>query len=94
MPTEGAVSNAISGVRGNKNVIAYPITITTSGDMDYEYSSGHATYGNCYKITLNGETEGRVTHSVGATPATNTYEYTYDAAGTYQATITLSAVAK
>ena len=93
-PTEDAVSKAKTGVKGNKNVIAYPVTISTSGNMDYDYNSSHATYGSCYKITLNGDSEGTVTHRIGTSPAVNTYEPYYDAAGTYQATITLTAISK
>ena len=92
-PTEAAVSDAIAGGTANKNVILYPITVTASGDMSVT-PAVHATYGNCYKVLLNGEQEGTLTHTVGITPVTNTYLLSQDAAGTYQATVTFSAIAK
>ncbi|MCQ2743704.1 MAG: hypothetical protein MJ230_02765 [bacterium] len=93
LPTESAVDDAIAGGTHNANVISYPVIITTSGEMTVS-PTVHAPYGNCYKMLLNGEQEGTLTHTIGTTPATNTYILSQDAAGSYQATIILTAVAK
>ena len=93
LPTEEAVADAIAGGTNNANVISYPVTITTSGEMAVS-PTVHSPYGNCYKLLLNGDQEGTLTHTVGPTPVTNTYILSQDAAGTYQATITFTAVAK
>ena len=92
-PTESAVSNALAGGTNNANVIAYPVTVTVSSPMTVAAST-HASYGNCYKVTLNNTQEGTLTHTVGTTPVTNTYILSQDSSGTYQATITLTAIAK
>lgn len=92
-PTEAAVTDAIAHGTNNRNVILYPVTITPESPMT-SMSTTHATYGNCYKITLNGSQNGSLTHTVGTTPITNTYILSQDTSGTYRATITLTAVAK
>ena len=92
-PSEAAVTNAIAGGTNNKNVIMYPVTVTVGNPMTVSTTT-HATYGNCYKVLLNGAQEGSLTHTVGAAPVTNTYILSQDASGTYRATVTLTAIAK
>lgn len=92
-PTESAVSNALYGGTNNANVILYPVNVTVSSPMNVTEST-HASYGNCYKVTLNSTQEGTLTHTVGTTPMANTYILSQDSSGTYQATITLTAIAK
>ena len=91
LPTCSAVSNALSHSGDNPNVIVYPVTITTS-PFTSTFRAGYKTYGNCYVINLNGETEGTVTHSINSTPVTGTFHRTKDTTGVYRATITISSV--
>ena len=92
-PTELAIQDAIIHGTYNKNVISYPVTVTAESPMTVTTYT-HPNYSNCYRLKLNSSQEGSLTHTVGTTPVTNTYILSQDAAGTYQATITLTAVAK
>lgn len=93
LPTEEAVNNALTSGTNNPNVILYPVTVVTSDPLTVA-STTHATYGNCYKVTLHDAQEGTLTHTIGTTPVTNTYILSQDAEGSYQATVTFTAVAK
>ena len=92
LPTESDVSEAMSHSGNNCNVIVYPVTVTTTSPIENEFNAGHATYGNCYVIDINSAETGTVTQTVTPTPIANTYNNTRDTAGTYRATITITAV--
>ena len=95
LPTTEAINNAKSRLRGNANVIAYPVTVLTEGSMTSEFHYNNATYGDYYKIMVNNDQEQRkVTHRINSTPVTNSYNVSEDEAGTYQAIITFTSVAK
>ena len=90
-PTD--VNNAKSS-SASKNVIAYPFTVSPSDPMSATYQASLRTYTDCYQILLNSAEEGTVTCEVGATPVSGTYNVGLDQSGTYQATVTLTAVGK
>ena len=92
LPTSEDISDALSHGGYNRNVIVYPVTVTTSSPLTSAFQAGHATYGNCYVININGAETGTVTQTVNASPVANTFHKTRDTAGTYQAVITLTAV--
>lgn len=95
LPSGADVSNAKAGSGINKNVIAYPVTVQLgNANMSSSFDSANATYGNCFVILVNGETNGRVTHTVNTNPVPNTYKTTHDTAGNYTATVTFTAVSK
>ena len=91
--TGSAIDNAKSGYDNNKNVIAYPFSISTTNPVTSSYKMSYSTYGECYKILLNGETDTSVTVSVDGTPISATYSMA-DQSGSYQATVTLTAFGK
>lgn len=93
-PTAEAIENAKSGGNNNKNVIAYPVTVTTSEPMTSEFQKNYGLYGDCYVIKINNSSNGTVTHIVGQTPMQGTYNVGQDQAGTYQATVTFTAYSK
>lgn len=93
-PTAEAIENAKSGGNNNKNVIAYPVTVTTSEPMTSEFQKNYGLYGDCYVIKINNSSNGTVTHIVGQTPVQGTYNVGQDQAGTYQATVTFTAYSK
>ena len=92
LPSSTDVSEALSHSGNNCNVVVYPITVTTTSPIEHEFTTGHATYGNCYIIDINGAETGTVTQTVNSSPVANTYSNTRDTAGTYRATITLTAI--
>lgn len=94
LATESDISNLRSGGTSNCNVIAYPITVNTPSPMTSQYYADYSTYGECIVIKLNGGTSGNIKQTVGATPAVNTYRVGQDTAGTYRATVTISAYSK
>lgn len=93
-PTAEAIENAKSGGNNNKNVIAYPVTVTTSEPMTSEFQKNYGLYGDCYVIKINNSSKGTVTHIVGQTPVQGTYNVGQDQAGTYQATVMFTAYSK
>lgn len=93
-PTAEAIENAKSGGNNNKNVIAYPVTVTTSEPMTSEFQKNYGLYGDCYVIKINNSSNGTVTHIVGQTPVQGTYNVGQDQAGTYQATVMFTAYSK
>jgi len=94
LPTLSDVSNAKAAGSSNCNVIAYPISLIVSGPMTATYTPGHATYGDCVVIRLNGKTSGSILQSVNAAPVSGTYIVGQDTAGNYKATVTLTAYSK
>ena len=93
LPDYAAVSQAKSRSGNNHNVVSYPVTITPDSPFTSSYEPNYGTYGNSYVIRVNGGTSGSITHTVEPAPVSGTYSKTGDASGTYQATITMSAVA-
>lgn len=93
-PTAEAIQNAKTGGRDNRNVIAYPVTATITDPMSVSFNNDYGVYGDCYVVKVNGGTEGTLTHIVGQSPVSGTYSVGQDEAGTYQATVTFTAVSK
>ena len=93
-PTAAAIEDAKTGGSNNKNVIAYPVTVSTTNPMTAEFQKNYSVYGDCYVVKVNNGTEGTVTHIVGQTPISGTYNIGQDPAGTYQAVVTFTAVSK
>ena len=95
LPTREAVNNAKSRLYNNANVIAYPVSVLTEGSMTSEFHYNNATYGDYYKIVVNGDQEQRkVTHRITSSPVNKSYAVGEDEAGLYQTVITFTAVAK
>lgn len=94
LPTESAISDAKIGGKNNKNVIAYPVTATITAPMTVEYQPSYGLYGDCYVVKVNNTSEGTLQHVVGTSPVANTFIIGQDAAGTYKATVTFTAVSK
>ena len=95
LPSGTDVSNAKAGSGLNKNVIAYPISVTLgNGNMSVSYQQDYSTYGDCFVILVNGETNGTVTQTVGTNPVASTFRTTHDTAGNYTATVTFTAISK
>lgn len=92
-PTMDAIENAKTGGSNNANVIAYPVTVNATSPLTASFDSGNSK-GSCYVIKINGGTEGTVTHTVGGTPISGTYNVGQDQAGTYQATVTFTSYSK
>ena len=91
LPTASQVNEGLTHTGDNPNVIVYPVTITAS-PFTSTFQPGYKTYGYCYRINLNGETEGTVTHSINSTPISGTFHRTKDTSGVYKATITITSV--
>lgn len=93
-PTAEAIENAKNGGSNNKNVIAYPVTVTTSEPMTSEFQKNYGLYGDCYVIKINSSSNGTVTHIVGQTPISGTYNVGQDQAGIYQSVVMFTAYSK
>lgn len=93
-PTLDAVNNAKDWRTNNRNVIAYPLNVVVDSPMSVVHKPTHTTYGNCYVVKVNGSSGGNVTNIVTGTPISNTYDVTFDEAGSYQAVITFTAFGK
>ena len=91
LPTPTVVNEALTHTGDNPNVIVYPVTITAS-PFKYKFQPGYKSYGYCYRIDLDGETEGTVTHAIDSNPIAGTFHSTKDTSGVYRATITITAV--
>ncbi len=91
LPTSVQVNEALTHTGDNPNVIVYPVTITAS-PFTSTFQPGYKTFGYCYRINLNGETEGTITHSVNPTPVSGTFHKTKDTSGLYKTTITITSV--
>ena len=90
LPSSTDVAEAFSRTGDNYNAILYPVTIDSPFTINFQAS--HVTYGNCYIVNLGGETEGTITHTVGPSPVAGTFSTTKDTAGTYKATVTITAI--
>ena len=94
LTTDSDISNLRAGGNMNRNIIAYPISLFPPSPMTAEYNSSYGIYGECVVVKLNGATFGSIIQSVNASPAINSYIVGQDTAGTYTATVTLTAIAK
>lgn len=94
LPTNSAVENARANIEGNANVIGYPFEITIDENMSLNFTTDK-TYSECYKVNLtNSATSGNLLQTISGAPTTNTYSLGEDLAGTYKATVYITAVAK
>lgn len=94
LPTNSAVENARANIEGNANVIGYPFEITLDENMSLNFTTDK-TYSECYKVNLtNSATSGNLLQTISGAPTTNTYSLGEDLAGTYKATVYITAVAK
>ncbi len=93
-PTAEAIENAKNGGNMNKNVIAYPVTTAITEPMTVDFEQNYGLYGDCYVVKVNGSSEGTLTHTVGQTPVSGTYNIGQDPAGTYQTVVTFTAISK
>ena len=95
LPSGTDVSNAKAGSGTNKNVIAYPITVTLgNGNMSASFQQDYSTYGDCFVILVNGETNGTITQTLNPNPVAGTFNTTHDTAGSYTSTVTFTAISK
>jgi hypothetical protein len=94
LPTASAINDAKIGGNDNDNVIAYPVSVTITSPMTVEYSASNSVYGDCYVVKVNEGGEGTLTHTVGTSPVSGTYNMTRDSAGSYKSTVTFTAVSK
>ena len=94
-PTSAAVSNAKSGTLPNKNVVAYPVTVSATGGLTSSFQTDYEDYGDCYVILVgDNELENTVTHSVTGSPCANTYEVGADESGSYQSVVVFTITSK
>ena len=94
LPTNSAVENARTNIEANANVIGYPFEITIDENMSLNFTTDK-TYSECYKVNLtNSATSGNLLQTISGAPTTNTYSLGEDLAGTYKATVYITAVAK
>lgn len=92
-PTITAVNKAKQGIRGNMNVIAYKMSLT-SEDFDILFTES-SLYEDCYKVSLKETlTSGTLLQTVGGTPAINTYGAGEDMSGNYAVTVFVTAATK
>ena len=96
LPSTSAVENAKIGGNDNRNVIAYPLTMTVTDPMTVSYDKNKLVNegAGCYLIKVNSGTEGILTQTVGGNPAVNSYSIGQDEAGTYKSTVYFTAVSK
>ena len=93
-PTLSDIENAKISGGNNANVITYPIEMNITSPMTVEYVPVNSTYGACWVVRVNNANEGTLIQTIGGTPIGRTYKLGDDAAGTYRATITFTAIAK
>ena len=95
-PNSTDIANIKSGVGTNRNVMAYPVTLSLSGAnaMQSEFKLNYKAYGNCYSFLINGNDSANVLFNVGENPVSGSFSQTLDEEGTYQAIVTLSVIAK
>lgn len=95
LPTLNAVNNIKSSTpssSSNGNAIAYPITniLTNVQSAAMQTSSNYG--GLYYNVQMGNSQNGNFVQTLGNVPLTNTYSIADDRAGTYQATVTFSAI--
>ena len=94
LPTGSAVEKAKLNQEGNANVIGYPFELSLDENMAVTFTNDK-TYDDCYKINFtNAATSGNLIQTVSGNPTANTYTVGEDTAGTYKATVYITAVAK
>lgn len=93
-PTTAAVNNIKGGTptaANNSNVIAYPIT-NTLNNLASATLTNNATYGGlCYIVKTGTSKDGTLVQKLGIAPLANTYSFSNDRAGVYQAIVTFTA---
>lgn len=93
-PTTAAVNNIKGGTltaSSNPNVIAYPVSNTLT-NLSSATLTNNATYGGlCYIVKTGTSKNGTLKQTVGAAPLANTYSFSNDKAGVYQAIVTFTA---
>ena len=94
VPLDSAVVNAKQKVKGNPNVIVYPFELEMDADMTKTFTSREG-YNECFVVNfINSAMEGEVVQTIGGSALPNTYSIGEDIAGTYKATVYITAVAK
>ena len=93
LPTADAIANAIQEGTQNSNVIVYPFSVEVTTPMAVDFGT-HATYGSCYMLKVNNESEGTITQTVSGTAVPGTYKLGQDQAGPYQAVVYITAISK
>ena len=96
LPSTSAVENAKIGGNDNRNVIAYPLTMTITEPMAVSYSEDKTVDNGvgCYLIKVNAGAEGILTQIVGQSPLANSYSIGQDESGSYKSTVYFTAVSK
>ena len=93
-PSESAVTKAKLNQEGNANVIVYPFELSLDENMSVTFTTDK-TYSDCYKVNFtNSATSGNLVQTISGAPIANTYIVGEDTAGTYRATVYITAVAK
>lgn len=93
-PTPAAVMNIKGGTpvaANNANVIAYPVTNTLTNLSSATLTNNTAYGGLCYIVKTGTSKNGTLVQTVGTAPLANTYSFSNDRAGVYQATVTFTA---
>ena len=93
-PSTSSIEDAKAGGNKNYDIIVYPVSVMTSDPMTASFKNNFSVYGDCYVIKLNGTNEGAVTHRIGRTPVSGSYNVGQDRAGSYKSTVVLTAVSK
>ena len=94
LPSESAVGKAKLNQEGNANVIVYPFELSLDENMSVTFTTDK-TYSDCYKVNFtNSATSGNLVQTISGAPIANTYIVGEDTAGTYKATVYITAVAK
>lgn len=93
-PTTASINNIKTNPTsgGNPNAIAYFVSASTS--LQGWAFKKDPTYGDCLRIYLGTNQQGKITQSVLGNPLENTYNFAEEKPGIYQATITMSAFRK
>lgn len=94
LPISSAVENAKQNSGSNANVIVYPFELTLGANMTSTFVT-QTTYEKCYKINfINSAMSGSLIQSIGKNPIDNTYSIGEDNAGSYKATVYITAISK
>ena len=95
LPSVSAINNAKQGGKNNSNVIAYPIEMTTTGNLEVNYQASKTTEQGtgCYVVLMKTDSEGAVTQTVGTSPIKDTFSFA-DEAGSYKSVVYFTAVSK
>lgn len=95
LPTLNAINNIKSSTptsSSNGNAIAYPITNVLTNVQSATMQTNSSYGGLYYAVQMGTSQNGNFVQTLGNVPLTNTYSIAADRAGTYQATVTFSAI--